>query len=412
MSMGFATVRRPPRGPRSQRGAVAVMVGASLVVLIIALGLVVDLGHMYIAKTELQNAADACALAAVRELDQGVDAGTRATSVGKLLASRNSFDLQGDPVLPESVSVAFSETGQPDTFGSGVTAATRYVRCIINQQGRRGHWFIPVARLLGSDTVAEWDMQAEAVARLVPGQTFCAIPLAMCRKKGEELQVGTWYSGRLGAGTTQTGNYQWIRFSERQGTRDLSELLAGEGLCDIPPEDTLVDAEPGISGGAAMAWNTRFGLYAGGYRDIERYPPDRTGYAYTPASWTAQRDAYESKSDPARDFLSQRDGCAPYNPAEAGIGRLPGSPSPATCEQHRAGGDRRRVLQPVIQCEDWEPNKKNIRVIKWACSLMLQPIADPNNDVRLEFLGYADNGACATFGTPGGAGALVPALVQ
>lgn len=58
-----------------QGGAVAVMVGISIVLLVGFLALVLDLGHVYVAKTELQNAADAAALSGAKELD-----GTAGTS--------------------------------------------------------------------------------------------------------------------------------------------------------------------------------------------------------------------------------------------------------------------------------------------------------------------------------------------
>jgi len=55
-------------GPRRQRGVVSVMIGVTIMMLLLMLGLVLDLGHLYIVKTELQNAADSCALSAAREL--------------------------------------------------------------------------------------------------------------------------------------------------------------------------------------------------------------------------------------------------------------------------------------------------------------------------------------------------------
>ena len=44
---------------RKQKGAVAIVFGLSLVTLFAMGGVVLDLGHLYIAKSELQNAADA-----------------------------------------------------------------------------------------------------------------------------------------------------------------------------------------------------------------------------------------------------------------------------------------------------------------------------------------------------------------
>ena len=61
----LALRRRTPRtGPSRQRGAVAIIVGLMAAVLVGFIGLAIDGGHLYLTKTELQNAADACALAA------------------------------------------------------------------------------------------------------------------------------------------------------------------------------------------------------------------------------------------------------------------------------------------------------------------------------------------------------------
>lgn len=52
-----------------QRGAIAIMTGLMAMVLFAFGGIVLDLGHLYIAKSELQNAADAAALAGAKELN-------------------------------------------------------------------------------------------------------------------------------------------------------------------------------------------------------------------------------------------------------------------------------------------------------------------------------------------------------
>ena len=271
-----------------------------------------------------------------------------------------------------------------------------------------------------------WDLGAEAVARAVGGQSFCAIPIAMCTTAAPSVpnygfELGTWYSGRLGAGAGVMGNYGWIRFGG-QGVRPLNELLAGQGMCDVGPE--LVDAEPGVSVGAAQAWNTRFGLYSGAWNDIDQFPPDRTGYAYTadrldkkgvtiPGSWpaAAPQNAYA-------DYLPRKNlAHDPYNPTallddNGKPTNLPGNPSPLSTALHGSKGqDRRMVFVPVIRCEDWQPNGKNMPVLDYACAFIISPIDDPD-EVQLEYRGLKSSGACGTSGIPGNLGPPVPALVK
>ena len=54
---------------RQERGAIIIFVALGLVVLIGMMGLAVDLGHAYVNKSQLQNIADACALAGASALN-------------------------------------------------------------------------------------------------------------------------------------------------------------------------------------------------------------------------------------------------------------------------------------------------------------------------------------------------------
>lgn len=78
---------------RQQRGAVAIIVALCLTVLIGMLGLVLDLGHLYVAKTELQNAADAAALSGAKELNGKLTGINSVKSAACGVAWRNKYDL-------------------------------------------------------------------------------------------------------------------------------------------------------------------------------------------------------------------------------------------------------------------------------------------------------------------------------
>ena len=78
---------------KDQRGAVAVIVALTLVVLLAFGALAVDLGYLMMVKNELQNAADAGALAGARELypDEGTrcNPGANQTAYGIATANRS-----------------------------------------------------------------------------------------------------------------------------------------------------------------------------------------------------------------------------------------------------------------------------------------------------------------------------------
>jgi hypothetical protein len=80
-----------------QQGAVAIIVAICLVVLIGMLGLVLDLGHLYVTKTELQNAADAAALSGAKQLDRTADGiccgANSAVNMAEVTAAMNYYDF-------------------------------------------------------------------------------------------------------------------------------------------------------------------------------------------------------------------------------------------------------------------------------------------------------------------------------
>jgi hypothetical protein len=93
-----------------QQGAVAIIVALSLVALIGMLGLVLDLGHLYINKTGLQNAADAAALSGAERLDGTLCrvnsslSGCNPTQKGAVqyaieTAGRNNYGFNSIPVV-------------------------------------------------------------------------------------------------------------------------------------------------------------------------------------------------------------------------------------------------------------------------------------------------------------------------
>jgi Flp pilus assembly protein TadG len=405
----------PTPGERRQRGAIAVVVAFSLVALVLMLGLVLDIGHLYVTKSELQNAADACALSAAAELnDLGTGALDRATAAGITAGNRNRIDLQGvalrtsgEGIVPADV--AFSDTLN-GVYTRAVMSTTVYARCAPRETNVKSVvlWFVGLVGL------TQWDLSAEAVARTTGVELPCSIPITMCTTAspsvpGLGFSTGTWYSGRLGAGTAVTGNYDWIRFDE-QGAKSLGEVLAGTGVCSQPKQ---VSSEPGISGGVAQAWNTRFGLYAGTWKDIDLYPPDQTGFSFTPnrvsdkgvtipGSWpnAAPQNAYPS-------YITHEGSYDPYNPSarlddNGHNANLPGNPDPLATDLHRTKGKefRRMAMVPVIGCSSWAEGKKNIPVVDYACMLMISPIADPGTDVQLEFRGLMTQGACSGGAAP------------
>ncbi|HET9576438.1 MAG TPA: TadE/TadG family type IV pilus assembly protein, partial [Usitatibacter sp.] len=166
------------RGRRHQGGAIAIMVAISIVTLVLMVGLVLDLSHLFIVKHELQNAADACALSGARELsDPSEGLLERATGAAKAAGEANRVDLQRDAVaIAELVEVKFSDAFD-GTYEHAVTPNTRYVKCLPHESDPKSvaMWFMQLAGIF------ERSLSAEAIARREENPPLCAIPLALCK---------------------------------------------------------------------------------------------------------------------------------------------------------------------------------------------------------------------------------------
>src|SRR5438067_12557277 len=76
---------------RGERGSVLAISTLGMLAFLLATGLCVDIGHFYLVKNELQNAADAAALAAAASLNS-VDGGiTKATDIA--VSSFNNYEF-------------------------------------------------------------------------------------------------------------------------------------------------------------------------------------------------------------------------------------------------------------------------------------------------------------------------------
>lgn len=409
----LATPRRA-----QQRGGVAIIVGLAMAVLTGFAGLALDGGRLYVNKTELQNAADACALAGAYELTASPAIAQasfeQAENAALTVAARNRVGFQAGLIDTQDVTVVF---GTELAGGAWLPAASnppgdaRYIRCTIEETGITP-WFMQVLGM-GEQTV-----RAAATATLEHAQTACAIPLGMCRQgpaPGFGLVKGQWYDGKFDAGGGATGSFNWIDFSPPAGGgSELGGLLRGNGACEL--NITHPVGEPGNMGNAAArAWNTRFGLYSGS-DNVNNAPPDYTGYSYTSQNWPSRSNALD-------DFLARRTTGANYGSNVQAGNAITGlsisnsyNPVTPTTSHRQYGANRRLAVAPVVNCSSWG-SSQTVPIEAWACVLMLHPISHPSDIVYMEFEGLADDPSspCATSGVVGGvgsAGPLVPGLVQ
>lgn len=407
-----------------QSGAIAIIVALSIAVLIGFVGLALDLGKLYIAKTELQNSGDACALAASRELT-GTNANQLeiAEAAGITTGTSNRVLFQGEAVtLAVNDSVTFSQTLNgtylaKNAYGPTEALLMKYARCTVSRTGIV-NWFIQALNSFPGITIGNQAVAATAVAGLSPAQTNCAIPVALCSIDVAGKPVGTWLEGAIGPPGSGglTGNFKWIDFTPPSGgASELASTLKGSGACNIPSIGSEV-GQPGNVASLADEWNSRFGIYKGSTTPANA-TPDFTGFAYTdaPGSWPSKFDAYG-------DFVTKRSANTAYQ-GDALTGLKVGGTIKDATFLHANGADRRLAIVPVVDCADFSSGS-TAPVQSWACILMLHPINNSSGGsgtgetrMYLEYRGVSSDPAspCATLGLPGtvsSAGPMVPVLVQ
>jgi Flp pilus assembly protein TadG len=396
---------------RHEAGAVIVTVALLLFLLLGFMGLALDLGHLFIVRTELQTSMDACALAAAQELNGQPDALTRATNAGIAAGNVNRVDLQSATWSGKGQVTAADITFRDQDHNAGATSATaRYVRCNHVQHDTTTNLVHMAGLLVGSPAfAAKMDVAALAEATTTPAQSTCPMPLALKPKTGGTgpnfgFVKGEWVA-LLSKTSASAGQIGWANLD---GSTSASETeVELKGYCGTKVGSKL--GTPGVQGTIADTWNARFGIYKNNSGPAVA-SPDFTGFVYTKdGTWTPGSNAYG-------DFVTKRQAfanCASsVGACETATGlRLNQFTTVATGgangDLKKYGSNRRLVVVPVVD--------GGYNVIDFACMLMLQPIPSPFDDVQLEFLGNAADAAspCTANGLPGGlAGPLVPVLVR
>ena len=406
---------------KKQRGAVAVIVALSMVGLIASVGLALDLGKLFVAKTELQNSVDACALAAARELT-GANSKQLilAEAAGIATGQHHRVYFQGEDIVISGVKFAVSledEYRSAADIDQAEAVEMRFARCEANRADIL-NWFIQVLNILPGVEIGSQTVAASAVASLQPGQTVCAIPVGLCSDDAPpSTPIGTWLKldmspspkgGGKGTGSINpTGNWMWTDYSPPNGGADeLNELLVGPGACNLPVIGAEV-GESGLNSGLSMAWNSRFGIYKGNAKEGDSIP-DYSGFAYTEINWP-------SKFNALSDFQSKRGINATYQGDLATGLKIDGTSVDEGYLQEK-GADRRLATVAVVDCEGLRKGSTSA-VQAWACVLMLHPINQPPDWITLEYLGRSNDigSPCATNGIsagPTGLGPMVPTLVR
>ena len=428
---------------KNERGNVLAYTVISVLFLFLAVGLGVDLSHLYMVKNELQNAADSAALAGASALllpeDERIPTAVQ-RAVDTLNKNKYNFNSQQfEEVMEKADQAALVKfavnLGGPyvDAETAATTNNIRFVQVDTPTVNVNVFFSIPILGLARN-------MTATATSGLsVPANVICNyIPIAVVEgtfggglgwqdfngdgKKEYATDCtppsgsptcdpttkfcpGCRYKMVAGPGKwqdTSPGNYQAL--DAGAGAKDLKLAIAGGAstcLTTNSEADFITETEPGrMTGPIQKGLNTRFDDYksfgGGGTVTVggvtkpieEAFPPDPNIYENAP----------KKKTDPYPGISFNTYDAATKSPPKDWI-----SPS------HTPAAHRREILMPIINQSEFAPGKDDVKFTKFGKFFMNRSVGGiPSSpEIFVEFLAPA-------FGSGGfvpGAGPQAPIVV-
>lgn len=401
---------QPMKSRRSQRGAVVVLIAVALGALILAAGMALDMGHVFLNKTRLQNTVDAAALAAAKTLD---DTGNTTLATAEAMqAFGNNAAATGNRELATAygggngsiqVTVEYSATLPP--FDAGA-ANGPYVRV-------RATGFVMPAWLVQVGGIFQKTVAAVAVAgprTLNSGSTVCNVaPMMVCGDPAAPPPSYFGYTanapavlkkstpgGQSGVGP---GNFQLIQLGG-PGAAIVRENMAGSFSACIAGGSTIQTQTGNEAGPVAQGLNTRFGQYTGPMNGAQAtYPPDVIVDAQSPELRAVQNGtSYDVYQGDTRVTASNIDTLYNYQDYMDDL-QNPASYDYQPINEGGIGAFERRVLAvPVGNCNGTVNGQGSVSLLGFACFFLLQPAQQQGNDSFVYGQFVED---CAVTGTPG-----------
>jgi hypothetical protein len=436
--MKRATAASPRQ--RTQQGNYMVLMAILLAVLIGFGALAIDLGRVFVLRSEMQNAADAAAIAAAAELRGDSGAQSRAAAAARNMLQHDSkfaevHDLLGvnigleyfcairsrydptDAEVDEFCSNAYDANGYSAASND---AESHYVRVTLAAGDGEGEpysvrlFFLPALGALTGGVNPRTSLTATATG----GRNFymCAFPPVMLCNPFES--TGTSFSEGMtpgqqiilkqqGSNHWAPGNASFIRPDNilGGGAPEIAKYLADADSIGCRPP-LLTTATGAMTNQASNAVNTRFGIYAApGFNK----PADKTSYLPAPNVMKFTADFHDQgwNPDDARfgNGVWNRDKYFNDNHAIRPAGwdlmtrwevynwELDNDAVPAAGIPLNSPGDRdRRIMKvAVVDCEAHSLNGvKTFPLISpegFAKLFLLQNVpAPPNADIHVEFV--------------------------
>jgi Flp pilus assembly protein TadG len=360
-----------------------------MLVFLLATGMCVDISHLYLVKTELQNAADAAALAAAASLNSDDGGITKATDIAVSALNNYEFNHNGATINRTDVRFAVNlsdfDTGQDmsESSARGVASRIRFVKVTVPAKSVNVFFASMVlgsSRNVGADAVAGMSVTPNYFEHVLP-------VTVVTDSAGGDILPGNMYTIRRSPNDFVTpGNYQILAIDGSGGSDDRTGLA--NGVREHVGVGDYVQTKPGVTSGAVrQGINTRFGDYASGL-DPAISPPDvnvKEGITY--------QQYLDSKQDGGQTGSSFQ------------------SPSRGT-----GVWGRRVVLIPIIKKSEFDSGRDTLQVFRIGAFFLRTKVDSGNGgDIQVEYIGLRTVVGDAGYDPTGGAGSpelTVPVLYR
>jgi len=349
-----------------ERGSVLATSVLGMLALLFAVGLGVDISHLYVAKAELQNAADAAALAGASALNSSSSGITEATDRA-VLTIKNKYEFNKSNITIPRTNVLFSAylagPYMNETIAMGVASTIRYVK-VTTPQSPVGMTF--AAMILGDKR----ELAATATAGAFPINTFMDfIPLSVI-DYDVPMMPGNTYTIRGGPNNMASpGNYQVLAVAGNGGSDARVGIASGVHAEAGPGDVYTVDTKTGVnSGPVSQGINTRFDDY-GSKLDPTLYPPD-----------TNVKEGI--------DYKTYLEGKSVQPPAAGHIG-VPG---------------RRVVIIPIVKKNEYDQGHNTVKFDRFGLFfLQSKPSNGNGGNIQAEYIGVPTVIGSGGYNPAGGA---------
>ena len=254
-----------------ERGSILATSALGMLSVLLAVGLGIDISRFYLTKAELQNAADAAALAGVSGLNGNGPGITDAVDRAVKAMNNYNFNKTGVTFPRTSVEFAVDLDGPYMPEGDAFLSPTniRFVKVTTPQE--------PVGVSFASMVLGgSKNLSATATAGFsVPVNVICPwLPAFVLDIPGDPITEGKTYTFRLAPGDhVSPGNYQLLAPIQSGGSGDREGMANGVNWCISTGQ--VVKTKPGVTSGAIrQGINSRFDIYVAGMSPTLS-PPDQ-----------------------------------------------------------------------------------------------------------------------------------------